>query len=175
MKNKIDYEWCVEECSSDDVEENHFKDSYAECLKFIKDWPLGKGLHYDIVLSVTFGNEDDGLTDQAYAHVKNGSLDKETHGEFVRKVPKRFHAEVGATKNKTKYKSLDIVAADSRIEKIEEEPDEHEKFIRIDLAEGYAIEECTSKIEWSVQAVKDAVELIEPYSCTRESYSWEKE
>lgn len=95
----VEYEWDCETVAvgdSDKYEDGECIDhahgaSYAEVLAWSMRSPASLGERYAIVLVM---DDDDG---RAWAYMKDGQLPDsfvDAYGHEVRKVPKRFHAEV---------------------------------------------------------------------------------
>jgi len=86
MKNRVHYEWAIEESDEHgdvlDVDHN----SIARLLRGY-DWPNDQRL--DLVLIYNFGNEADGLLDRQWAYVKDGELPDEFDGGAVIPEEKR--------------------------------------------------------------------------------------
>lgn len=106
MRNKVEYEWCIEHYTDDefqDITNNDFSDK----LDFSKDnFEPTEGEKTRLVLVRNEGNEDDGLEDRNWAYVENNKLPKffaDSIGEFTGyEVPQRFHKELNSyLKNKT--------------------------------------------------------------------------
>lgn len=100
----VTYEWDVEELDIvgvdvDDLDiiDHHFCDSYAKALVIAASFK-DEGVPTAIVLVRNVGNDLEGLTDRAWAYVKDGKLPETfTYGageDSDIKVPKRFHTEV---------------------------------------------------------------------------------
>jgi hypothetical protein len=100
------YEWDVEELEEVDngsndpdiVDHNHF-DTYAEALAFANG-PHMVGKPWRMVLVRDVGNDDEGLTDRAWAYVDYSLLRLPGFFEYGAgevsgiAVPKRFQAEI---------------------------------------------------------------------------------
>jgi hypothetical protein len=96
----ISYAWTVEvlEDEYNDIEENDFRDTYAEALKAAEAMKkdLKPGRHIEIGLVRDQGDEVDGIQDRQWAYVgwkEDGKLPARFDGGAA--VPKRFHKEVG--------------------------------------------------------------------------------
>ena len=94
----ISYEWCVEETEGEDIADNHFQDSLADCIKFAGS----DSGEYKIVLTVCEWNEDEGVTGRSYAYVTNGQLPEYSSGDFKRKIPKKFQTEFAQSRQRVK-------------------------------------------------------------------------
>lgn len=104
----VTYEWDVEELSEADtgnndpeiVDHNHH-DTYAEALAFANGPHMsGDGKPWRIVLVRDVGNDDEGLTDRAWAYLDFKTLRLPDWFEYgageisTIRVPKKFQAEI---------------------------------------------------------------------------------
>lgn len=91
------YEWVIETLEPDgsgDIAEVNHETTYAAALA----WAADIDGEVDIGLVRDVGNDAEGLTDRAWAYVRDGHLPETfTYGadeDSGIRVPKRFHAEV---------------------------------------------------------------------------------
>lgn len=91
MRNKVDYEWDIEEWLGDEILENNFREKLDEYTSCAFDVSLVDGDALKLVLVRYEYSDDDGLVDQQWAYVESGVL-PETFDDGA-KVPKRFHVE----------------------------------------------------------------------------------
>lgn len=93
------YEWSVEFCDGPedeaDILDSIFRDTYAEALA---DGQNDGRENWRIVLVRNVGDDLEGLTDRAWAYIRDGALPETfTYGadeDSGIRVPKRFHDEV---------------------------------------------------------------------------------
>ncbi len=98
------YEWDVEEVRpdeefGDEVVEHYFQNSFADCLKKIKEPPVG-GFRWDICIVL----DTQSRRSWAYMDMKSRALPEffeDANGDTTRKVPRRFHKEVEKSKGET--------------------------------------------------------------------------
>jgi hypothetical protein len=90
------YEWVIEtlEDEGEDIAEVNHAETYAEALR----WASSIEGRYDIGLVRDVGNDLVGITDRAWAYVKEGALPETfSYGageDSGIRVPKRFHEEL---------------------------------------------------------------------------------
>lgn len=100
MRDKVNYEWCIEHYTDDefqDITDNNFSDS----LNFDQnDFQADDGEKTRLVLVRNEGNEKDGLEDRHWAYVEDGKLPKffaDALGGFIGyEVPQKFHKQLSA-------------------------------------------------------------------------------
>lgn len=89
----IDYEWDVEEMDGEEIVDHHFCDSFSEARDLATEGNM------KIVLVCRVENWDRGTTAVSWAYLgEDGSLPEfftDAGGRATRKVPKKFHAEIG--------------------------------------------------------------------------------
>lgn len=94
----IFYEWVSElvDLESEDIEDLDHRETYAEVMKHIAQFPAPEGYRYDVAITRRrYARDDpDQLEALSYAYLEDGALEEEFTGEETAKVPARFHAEV---------------------------------------------------------------------------------
>ncbi len=85
MRVNVDYEWAVEHTDSDgDIHDHDYAKTYSE---LIKNKRVIEGLASVIVLVRSEGSELEGVTDRAWAYLKDGKLPECFFNCFNQKMP----------------------------------------------------------------------------------------
>jgi len=89
-RNRVTYEWDIEEWRGKEILEHDFREKLSEYSSSAFD-PREDGLTLKLVLVRYEYNDSDGVIDQAWAYVESGVL-PEAFDDGA-KVPKKLHAE----------------------------------------------------------------------------------
>lgn len=112
----LEWEWDVEVVAIADTEddeignvlEHNFQESYADCLKYIEQWPPEDGQTCAVVLVRTDYAWRGDSREWAYC-APDGTLPAHASSAYdipCHKVPKRYHAEVAKVLSKVAFPKL---------------------------------------------------------------------